>query len=246
MTGADPVAPAARLGRRSWTAAEGIIPGVAVATIVGCCVAAAATEGAVRMAVVPAVALLGLILGVLLVRSRGTESVHAQVATARAHWARAQEGSQRPDGPADPADVALALPRGWRVEAARGRVVIDSGGTPVRAETWVLRAVVGSRRAPRRREVVAAPARTRGERVWLPIGQAADSMLVAPAWGGRGVRPEPVWMPPVRDRVARHGDILAALSIGDDRVVLLALDDPRPETLSARARLVRDVAALIG
>ncbi len=96
-----------------------------------------------------------------------------------------------------------------------------------------------------RREVVAADARTGPARVSVPIGATADSMLVTPAWAGSQTA-EPAWLPAVRERVARHEDLLATLTIGDDRVVLLALDDPRPETTVARAHLVRDVAAMIG
>ena len=132
-----------------------------------------------------------------------------------------------------------------RVEAARGRLRLAVAGVLVRCETWVLRAVRGSRRSRVRREVVAAGASTGEARVWVPIGATTDSMLVSPAWAGHRETAEPAWLPAVRERVACHEDLLAALTIGDDRVVLLALDDPRPETTVARAHLVRDVAAMI-
>src|SRR5690606_39373024 len=111
--------------------------------------------------------------------------------------------------------------------------------------TWVLRAVAGSRRARRRGEVIGADARTGGGRCWVRIGAMADSLLVTPGWVRDRLAQEPAWMPAVRERVARHEDLLATVSIGDDRVILLALDDPRPETTERRARLVRDIVAII-
>lgn len=245
MTGAEVAAGGSRLAQRSWTRVGGIIPGVAVATILGCCVAAGLTTGTVRAVAVVAVLLIGVAGGLFWAARGGAEATHRRVDTARDDWVRMRPGAMRqPDGPADPRDVALALPRGWRVEAARGRVVL--GSAAVRAETWVLRAVPGSRRARRRREVVVAAARTGGVRVVVPIGAAADSMLVMPRWAREQATPDPAWLPAVRERIARHQDLLAAVTVGDERVILLALDDPRPETMLARAQLVGDVAALIG
>ncbi|GEA82733.1 hypothetical protein [Cellulomonas uda] len=247
MSGADPRPSGARLRRRSWTAAGAVLPVTGVATIAGCVVAAGLASGPAQRIVVAAVLVVGVLGGVLWRRAGGAEATHGRVASARAAWARTWNGARLvDDGPPDPRDAALALPRGWRVEAARGRLRLAVSGMPVRCETWVLRAVPGSRRSPVRREVVAADARTGPARVSVPIGATADSMLVTPAWAGRRGTAEPAWLPAVRERVARHEDLLATLTIGDDRVVLLALDDPRPETTVARAQLVRDVAAMIG
>lgn len=234
-------------GRRTWTAAGAVLPVTAVATIAGCCAAAGLVRAPARQVAVAAVLVVGVVVGALWQRVAGVGAAHARAASARAAFARTWRGAGLdPDGAADPRDTALALPRGWQVEAARGRLHLPVAGVPVRCETWVLRAVPGSHRARRRREVVVTPAPTGAARVCVPIGTAADSMLVTPAWvSGRGPA-EPGWLPAVRERVARHEDLLAALSVGDDRVVLLALDDPRPETTVARARLVRDVAAVVG
>ncbi|WP_417554697.1 hypothetical protein [Microbacterium sp.] len=192
------------------------------------------------------VLLIGAACGIVWERLRGAEATHRRIAAARATWASTRnDASLDADGPADSRDAAVALPRGWRVTAARGRLRFRVSGTTVRAETWVLRAQGGSRRAPRRREIVAADAPTGGIRLLVPIGDSADSLLVAPAWAHDTQPPEPAWDAAVRARVARHDDLLAALTIGDDRVVLLALDDPRPCTMLARARLVRDVVAMI-
>ncbi|MFD5224539.1 hypothetical protein ACFWHT_02850 [Microbacterium sp. NPDC058342] len=234
------------LTRRAWTGAAGVVPIVGVASILAAALAAALVPGPAVLIVVLAVVLVGGALGLLLVRHRGAEGRHRRVAAVRDAWAAARPDAVRePDGAPDARDVALALPRGWRVESARGRVRFEVDGAVVHAETWVLRAAGGSRRDPRRREVVVIAARTGAVRAWLPIGASVDPLLVAPSWGD-AASPEPSWMPAVRERTAAHEDLLAALSVGDDRVVLFALDDPRPQAMLARARLVRDVAARIG
>ncbi|MBT0994542.1 hypothetical protein KIN34_09615 [Cellulomonas sp. DKR-3] len=246
MPSADPGSGAVGPGRRAWTAAGAAVPVSAVATIAGCAAAAGLARGTAQPVAVVAVLVAGVLGGLLWQRVAGPEATHRRVASARAAWARTWGGAAlEHDGAADPRDVALALPRGWQVEAARGRLRFAVASVPVRSETWVLRAVPGSRRARVRREVVAASASTGAVRVRVPIGSTADSMLVTPAWAGRGETPDPAWLAAVRERVARHEDLLAALTIGDDRVVLLALDDPRPATTVARANLVRDVAALV-
>lgn len=247
MTGTEAGARNPGLAQRAWTRVGAIIPASAVATILGCCVAAGLTSGTARYILVVAVLLVGAAGGLLWAARGGAEATHDRVAAVREQWARVRaDATLQPDGPADPRDLALALPRGWRVEAARARLSLDVDGAPVRAETWVLRAVPGSRRARRRREVVATAARTGAGRSVVPVGAAVDSMLVMPRWAGQQPAPEAAWMPAVRERIARHDDLLAAVTIGDERVVLLALDDPRPETMLSRARLVRDVAAIIG
>ncbi|SJN42546.1 hypothetical protein FM104_12035 [Microbacterium esteraromaticum] len=224
----------------------GIVPIAAVATVVAGGVAVGLTTGIVRTIVVVVVLVIGTAGGFLWAARGGAEAMHRRVAGARAEWAQTRrDATWEPDGLADSRDLSLALPSGWRVEAARGRVHFDTDGVAVHAETWVLRAANGSRRAPRRREVVRTAARTGDARWWVPLGAAADSMFVVPRWAGEQAAPEPSWMPAARERVAQHDDLLAALTIGDDRVILLALDDPRPETMVARAKLVCDVAALI-
>ncbi len=236
----------AGLGRRAWTAAGAVLPTTGVATIAGCVLAAGLTQGSTRSIATVVVLAVGVVVGLLWSRAAGADAVHGRVASARAAWAGSRtDVLAGPDGAPDVRDVALALPRGWQAEAARGRLHLAVHGSGVRAETWVLRAAAGSRRARRRREVVATDARTGSARVWVQIGATADSMLVTPAWATRRPTDEPGWLPAVRDRVARHEDLIATLSIGDDRVVLLALDDPRPGTTAARAQLVTDVAALI-
>jgi len=247
MSGIDPRSSGARLGRRSWTAAGAVLPVTGVAMLASCVVAAGLTSGPAQRLAVVAVLAVGILGGLLWQRAGGAEATHRRVASARAAWAQSWSGARfDDDGPADPRDTTLALPRGWRAEAARGRLHLPVTGMPLRCETWVLRAVPGSRRSRVRREIVAADAHTGAACVYVPIGLTSDSMLVTPAWAGRPAMPEPAWLPAVRERVARHDDLLGALTIGDDRVVLLMLDDPRPETTIARAHLVRDVAAAIG
>ena len=245
MTGADRASSGARLGLRTWVAAA-VLPVSAGATILGAACSGALAEGPARAVVLLAVPAAGAVGGVLWARVGGTGRTHRRVASARAAWARTWSGARlEHDGSADPGDAELALPRGWRVELARGRLRLEVGGAPVRCETWVLRAAPGSRRSRVRREVVATDARTGPVRVHVPVGSSADSLLVTPAWVRRGHQDDPVWLPAVRERVARHRDVLGSLSVGDGRVVLLALDDPRPGTALARAELVRDVAVLV-
>lgn len=238
--------PSIGVGKRSWTRASGIVPLVSGATIVGVCLAAGLTVGTVRTVLVPAVLLLGVAVGIAWHGRSGAAATGRRVAAARVAWASTWHGAERlPDGAADPRDVALALPRGWRVESARGRLTFVVAGRAVHAETWVLRAAGGSRRAPDRREIVRADAPTGDERLWLALGVEADPLLVAPSWGRSPDDSGSAWLSAVRDRAAGYDDVLASLTIGDDRVILFALDDPRPETMLKRAELVRDVAAMI-
>lgn len=235
------------LRRYTWIGIAGIVPVIGVATIVVASVASAAVPGQAAYIVVPAIVLAGVAAAVLLVRGRGPESAHRRVDAVRAAWARARNDAETvPDGTADPRDTALALPRGWRVEIARGRLRFLMQDAVIRAETWVLGPTEGSRRDVRRREIVSADVPTGGARMWFSLGVSIDPLLVTPAWAASVEGAEPSWAPAVRDRVRSHEDVLAALTVGNDRVVLFAVDDPRTETMLARAQLVRDVAGLVG
>lgn len=224
----------------------GILPIVAFCTIAAACaVAVVPVERVWSTAILVAVVLLGAGAGLIWAKRAGTAATHARVAAARANWAATWHGAVvEPDAAADPGDVSLALPRSWRVRSARGRVSFAVDRMPVRAETWVLEPGPGSKRSPARREVVGVDVPTGPVRLWVPLGSTADPLLVMPSWLDR-VSEEPVWLPAVRDHVAAHRDILASLTIGDDRAILLALDDPRPGTMLKRAQLLRDVAAII-
>lgn len=235
------------MAKRSWTMTAGIVQMVSIVTFLVAYTATTLLAGLTwRTDLLIVVLLSGVIAGLVWRSFRGVEAIHRRVAAVRSAWAHGREGAAaEPDGVPDPRDIALALPRGWRAVAARGRMRLTMSGTTVRAETWVLEAAAGSRRAPRRRELVRTSVVTGGVRVWVPVGVAVDSLLVKPAWARSPDVDGPVWLPAVRDRVARHTDILSSLTIGDDRVVLFSLDDPRPETTVERARLVTDVADII-
>lgn len=224
----------------------GILPIVALCTLVAACaVVVVPVDRMWGTMILVAVILLGMGAGFLWARRSGADAIHARVAAARARWAATWHGAVvEPDAAADPRDVALALPRSWRVRSAHGRVRFAVDRMPVRGETWVLEPGPGSKRSSSRREVVGVDVPTGPVRLWVPLGSSVDPLLVVPSWLG-DVNEEPVWLPAVRDRVAAHRDILASLTIGDDRVVLLALDDPRPDTMRKRAQLLRDVAAII-
>jgi hypothetical protein len=224
----------------------GILPIVALCTLVATCAVVVVPLDRMRSTVIlVAVIFLGVGAGFLWARRAGADAIHARVAAARARWAASWDGAVvGPDAAADPRDVALALPRSWRVRSARGRVRFAVDRMPVRAETWVLEPGPGSKRSSSRREVVGVDVPTGPVRLWVPLGSSVDPLLVTPSWLGH-TSEEPVWLPTVRDRVAAHRDILASLTIGDDRVILLALDDPRPDTMLERAQLLRDVAVII-
>lgn len=234
------------LRRRNWIGIAGVVPVIGVATVLLASVASAAVPGQAAYVVVPAIVLAGIVAGVLLARGRGPESAHRRVDAVRTEWARGRTDAERvPDGTANPRDTALALPRGWRVEIARGRLRFRSQDASIRVETWVLRPAGGSRRDVRRREIVGADVPTGAARMWFSLGSSIDPLLVTPTWAGAAQEAEPSWAPAVRDRARSHDDVLAALTVGDDRVILFAVDDPRPETMLARAQLVSDVAALV-
>ncbi len=244
----------AALGRRAWTGAAGRSLLIAVGTIVVAVIAAVLTGGLpqpIRVAIVAAVLVVGVLVAVLVVDRRGAEAIHASVEAARAAWAQHHGWVPVADGPADPADVELAVPRGWSVTAARGRIVGARAAGTARAETWVLRAVPGSRRQPRRREIVVVPARTGAVRLAVSTVATADPLLITPAWtrGGRttwlGTDAEPAWAARVRDRVAAHADLPLTVTVGADRVVVYALDDPRPQTLEARLALATEIAGIV-
>ncbi|MDT0156253.1 hypothetical protein Q9R19_01305 [Microbacterium sp. ARD32] len=237
-----------RLSKRSWTASSGVVLIVIVATIVGAIVAAGLTTGVVRQILVPVVVIVGALLAVRLNRTRGVRQNEARVAAVRAAWAPTWNGASfEPEGEPDGQSVGLALPQGWQLWAVRARLRFPVSGTQVSAETWVLESAPGSTRSPAFREVVWAGASTGSARVSIPLGQSIDPLLVKPAWAdvdGEGADGT-AWMPAVRERVARHHDLVSTLTIGDDRVVFLAVDDPRPEKMVERAQLVRDVAAIV-
>lgn len=242
----DEVEPAHDLTKRSWIRASGVGPLVFSVTFAGACAVVALTDGMVARLLLTLVILAGVAAWLLLRARRGAEHIHRRVTAARLAWAESRhDAHMAPDGPADPRDVSLALPMSWEVVAARSRLTFVEAGRFVRAETWALKAAGGSKRAPDWREVTRVDAETGDVQVWVPLGLTADPLIVKPAWARSPDGDGPVWLPAVRDRVARHTDILSSLTIGDDRVVLFSLDDPRPETTVERARLVTDVADII-
>ncbi|RLV51375.1 hypothetical protein D9V41_17180, partial [Aeromicrobium phragmitis] len=56
---------------------------------------------------------------------------------------------------------------------------------------------------------------------------------------------EPSWANAVRELVQAHKDLPLSLTIGDRRVVILAIDDPRPGTALARIDLAIAAARLV-
>jgi hypothetical protein len=246
MPGTEDAVRAPSLRKRTWVGLQGIGPVVVVSTVASLYVAVYVPRP-FDLLVIAALLSLGVAVFVYLTKRFGAEQAHQRVAVARSIWVRtALGGWMEPDGPADVQDVSLALPRSWEVVAACGRLRFPVEGTVVRAETWVLHPVRGSKRSPSRVEVVAADAVTGPGRVFVPIGASVDPLLVTPAASLRGrSKEEPVWAQAVRERVRQHRDVLATVSVGRERVMLFALDDPRLETLERRAQLVRDIAVMV-
>ncbi|WP_261166466.1 hypothetical protein [Microbacterium sp. Marseille-Q6965] len=253
MTSADAAARPA-LGARAWTGTAGRPLFVGIGTVAAAVLAAVLTGSLpqpARMGIVAAILVAGVVLALVVSGRSGVEAVHGRVAAARAAWAAAHGWTQGGDGPADPQDVDLAIPRGWSVTAARGRIMTADQSGATRVETWVLRAIPGSRRQVRRREIVVVPAATGQVRFAASNASLPDPLLITPAWtqGGRrswtGADEEPAWAGRVRELVSAHRDLPLSVTVGLGRVVVFAMDDPRPETAAARVALARQVAAII-
>ncbi|GAB2512360.1 hypothetical protein GCM10027064_07590 [Microbacterium petrolearium] len=252
VTDAQTTAGAPRVPKRAWTRASGIYPVVGVATLAAVCAVVALTESmddALTRILLVVVILAGVAIGLLLSRRTGAEAMHRRVQAARAEWARRHGWHALPDAEADPADVALALPSGWwRDVAARGRLGrAATGEQTVRIETWVLQSLPGSKRHPERREIVRIACETGAERFTVSNVPTIDPLMIAPSWwSGRSARgSEPRWAEQVRSLVTARKGMPFSLSVGSGRVVLLALDDPRPQAAEARVELVRAVARLV-
>ncbi|MCI2265506.1 hypothetical protein [Sediminivirga luteola] len=63
---------------------------------------------------------------------------------------------------------------------------------------------------------------------------------------GASAESAPDWTRRVRDLVMAHQDTLLTVAVGAGRVVVCALDDPRPETAERRLALADAVAAAVG
>lgn len=241
-----------RLPRRPWTRAAGIQPltlAGTTAAVLASVLVTAALPVPVRALIV--VGVIGVGVGVFVAaRARwGREAMHRRVGAVRRAWCRQHGRRFEGDGDADPVDIRLALPRGWRVLGTRGRMRCAlAGGVEGRVETWMLRASPGSSRGERAREVVVVPARVPGlaGRPGFAVerGLSIDPALISPVGSGRENTAEPVWADEVRAAVAAHRDVAFTVVVGEDRVLLFALDDPRPRTSLARLELARTVAAI--
>ncbi|GGH38791.1 hypothetical protein [Microbacterium album] len=243
-----------RLPARPWTGAAGIQPLALAGTIAAIFASMFLTAALPRPAQVAIViGLIGLGVAVFFaVRARwGREALHRRVAAAREAWCRRHGWRFEGDGDPDPFEIGIALPRGWRVLGARGRMRGPlAGGAEGRVETWALRALPGSTRGENGREIVVVPARASG----LP-GRGCfavqggvptiDPLLVAPPWTDGRETAEPGWAEEVRGAVAAHRDMAFTAIVAHDRVVIFALDDPRLPTAMARLVLARTVAEIV-
>lgn len=237
--------------RRSWTRAAGVVPVTAATTMTAgiCAVAVATGSGRVAQSLALSAALLiGALTAFVLWRTLGPDAVHRAVADARAAWARGASGVDLvPDGAADPTETELALPRGWRVLAARGRLREHTVEPPARVETWVLRAAHGSQRASRRREVVVVPVVAGDTRMTFSGGPGGGRSLVTPGWASDiRVDDEPSWAAAVRRRIEQQEDLPISVTVGQQRVLVFAMDDPRTQTARSRIDLARDIAEIVG
>lgn len=230
------------LTRRTWLFVPLILPVTGLAAVAAGAVTASLAPAGLKALLGWAVILVVIGLGLVWSRLAGARTQHRRVAAARAVWAQSRTDAElRADGAADERDAALLERPRWRVESARGRLRFTAGGVPMRAETWVLRARGRSRE---RREVVVAEAAVGERRMWLPLG-ASSALLLQPGWVGRSAAADEPWLAAVQELAEESRGAVSGLAIGDDRVMVVGADDPRIDTMLARADLVADVVRLI-
>lgn len=144
----------------------------------------------------------------------------------------------------------LLLARNWRVEYVVARAQRQGPRGEERVETWRLRGPMGSIPRTTHREIVSITAATGPVKFAAPSSASAGSILGALAWTRAGRRwsvpqAEPVWADRVRDLLAAHDDLLLMIAVGNDRVVVSAVDDPRSKVAEARIELAQTVAAVV-
>jgi hypothetical protein len=187
--------------------------------------------------------------------SRGVAATDRRVCRVRGEWADAHGWAIADRAEIDPRSAALALPRAWATDHAVASATTTIHGRRARIQTWALRSAAGSTRHPTRREIVEVGVSTGNLRlVAVRRGGSIDPALVDPRWSGTDEHVEAgtamsgprvaqdLWGDRVRHLVGDHDDLPFALSIGSDRVVVLALDDPRPATAMRRLDLALAVA----
>lgn len=190
------------------------------------------------------------VLGFVLARARfGATAMERRLGAKRSAWAARRGWRAEPFGEADPGDADLLLAPRWRVEYVVARAQRRGPRGEERVETWRLRGPMGSIPRTTHREIVSITAATGPVRFAAPSIASAGSILGAPAWTRAGRRwslpqTEPVWADRVRGLLAAHDDLPLMIAVGNDRVVVSAVDDPRSEAAEARIELARAVAAV--
>lgn len=227
-----------------------VLPAVLVAVLVTTTVLVGTRERPLREAISLAVIALCLIVFFACRARFGAAAVEQRLAGARAAWATQRGWRAEAVGDAEPNAAELVLPRLWRVEYVVARARHSRPAGEERVETWRLRGPMGSRPRITHREVVSVAVPTGPARFAVATSPSGDPGLDPPDWtrGGRRwsvPQAEPAWAQQVRDLVTAHEDLPLTVAVGNDRVLLVAYDDPRLETVAARLALAQAVAAVV-
>ena len=251
------------LGRRSWTWAQGgplLAAGLAVAGVVLTAAVTGQQPQGRRVLILAGVLAAGILIVGVARAVCGTAAVHRRLVRARQEWAAGRHWTYVGDEPAvAPETVGLVLPRGWSPPLPRAGMHGVARGRDARVQTWKLRSAPTSKRQSTHREVVEVRAATVGHRLAALTGQSLEPALITPSWvtsnagraGRTGVHVDgdplilDTWGPAISASVRAHTDLPFTLVVGADRVVVYALDDPRPSTTQARLELAATVAEIV-
>jgi len=249
------------LRRRSWLRAAGVtrlLPGLCVVAVIASVPLLQDLEPPILTFAMAAIIAVFVAAFFVLRARTGADVVDRRIGRARAAWARSRGWAYEASAQWDDAEAGLVVSRSWHVVGVRHRTTTEHG----RVETWELKGMVASRLGRSRREVVSVAAPTGAGRFGMVTAVGVDPTGLRPAWmdeaepvrlrGSRhgvsqwaGPGPEPDWVPQVVEVVAGHADLPLLVCVGGDRVVIAAMDDPRPETAVRRLALAVSVASVV-
>lgn len=255
------------VARLSWLWSQGavlLVPVLALVVLVGLTPVLTPLPRFAQLLIFTVIIGTAVLAGVSVHRRWGATARLHRLAPVRAAWAAQHGWETAPNGVPDQDEVALALSRGWRADQALLRLRREGPAGQSRIETWKLRAMPGSTRGTAYREVVSVPARTGSGRFAVTNRATIDPLLGPPRWvdgaregwdagygaegraRGAGAGSAPEWTRRVRDLATAHQDVMLTVAVGGGRVVVCALDDPRPATAETRLALAHAVAAVVG
>lgn len=247
--------------RRAWFGTEVVARVPVVAAIAAVAVTAVLVNdqpAQTRQLILMAVLLGGLGVSWVLWRTLGRPALQRRVAVVREQWARSNGWAfHGAPAPIEPVAANLAMPLMRHPVSAIGTVTGEVGTWQVRAQTWLLNSTRMRKGIRTCREAVVIETGTGPYRCTV---MAQPSFGVAPAWSNFNKQPaqspprtyvdgdyEGVerWGSAVGSLLEAHEDLPLAVSIGHDRIVVLALDDPWERALAARVQLAAKVATVV-